>query len=63
MDINISINLGDALGGEGLLGPIDDKPIITVKNKKKRRKKKKSLLMQSIESSLPIKSEYETVTV
>lgn len=62
MKLDINIKLDDS----GLLGmSLDElkKPVITKKPKKKKKKKEKSLLQQAVESTIPVKSEYQTVTV
>ena len=62
MKLDINIKLDDS----GLLGmSLDElkKPVITKKPKKKKKKKEKSLLRQAVESTLPVRSEYTTVTI
>jgi hypothetical protein len=62
--IDISIKIGGkdkGLMGMSLDDMLEDKPVIAKKPRKK--KKRKSLLRRAIESTIPAKSEYETVSV
>ena len=60
MKLDIGITLNDSTGLLDMSLDEITKPIIIKKKKKKRKKK---TLLQQVESSLPVKSEYETVTV
>ena len=60
MKLDIGITLSDSTGLLDMSLDEITKPIIIKKKKKKRKKK---TLLQQVESSIPVKSEYETVTI
>lgn len=63
MKLDIGITLNDSTGLLDM--SLDDlkKPIIKPVIIKKKKKRKKKTLLQQVESSLPVKSEYQTVTI